>query len=172
MKMLRRALEDSTNGQTGDELSVVMSGPLAENYTKALDLALAKTDPETGQPIGQTNALESAQQESVLMQKLISQIVPEKEANVDDYMTVYGVNKDSVSETEIVQVAQLLENQEKSPSQVVVVMDATMAGPNGPQSSPPTERYINLAAAMESLCAANNVPVYSSLREFVLSRKR
>ena len=163
MSMLRRALE-SADETSSDEKSVVMKGPLAEVYTKALDIAYAKEAPtDSDEPV-----LESQAQDATLMQELARQLQSGDENTDEDYMTVYGVSKDAVSDKDIVDVTNDIASQER-PADYVLILDVAEQG-NG-QDNTSNMKMVNLNEALESIVTSYGGKVYSSLKQFARSRK-
>lgn len=186
---LRTALEDSENGKTADNLTVLMKGPLSDAYTQALAMAYSKVDPNTQQPVGNvvenndvvvspvntpakptTPALESEQQETQLLSDLRESIASPEESLPEQYMTIYGVNKEAVTPEVIVEVTQLAANA-KDPANVVLVIDSCGPGPNSNDTNLPKEKYELLGTALESIAEAYGIKTYPSLLAYAKTRK-
>lgn len=184
--MFRMALEGDVVEMSSrpEEPTIVMSGPLSEIFTKALDVTYAKTAPAEGAGIAQ----ESQAQDVTVMQKIIESInnnseqamqAPEHsgEGGVEAGfalptsgadLQVYGVAKADITSDDVVDVADALMNEdtESRPKDFVVVVDATLPGANG-EGSAPVEEVEYLSEAMESLTKRLGGRFYHSFEEFV-----
>jgi hypothetical protein len=173
MKMLRRALEDANaSDQTGAEQTIVMKGPLAEVYGRALDVAYAKNDPNADEPAPEDiAAMESQQMDVAELQKLASSIAAADAAPTNNFQTVYGVARDDLNEDVIVDVTTQLADQPDQ-SEFVLVIDATNPGANGDASSAPQERLEELSSALECMVMAHKGKVFTSLKSYAASRRK
>lgn len=187
--MFRMALEGETieMSRRPEEPTIVMSGPLSEIFTKALDITYAKTDPITDRP---QIAQESQAQDVTVMQKIIESInnnstqtlqssqagefsepgadgegLPTSGADIQ----IYGVSKADITSDDVVDVADALMNEdtETKPKDFVVIVDSTLPGANGEGSSAPHESVEYLSEAMEALVHRLGGRFYRSFEEFV-----
>ncbi len=178
MSMLRKAMEnmqaentagpkvDETRVGSEDQPFVKMTGPLAEAYTKALNIAYAKTDPETGKAV-----LESQAIDATIMEKLARSLQTEGDpAPTDSFQTVYGVSKNNATDADIVAVTNDLATSNSGgggnlPDDYILIVDGTQPG----EAS--VERAIQLSSALECMVIAHGGKVYHSLAEYVNTRK-
>lgn len=182
---LRAALENSINGQSANNLTVMMKGPLADTYTQALDLAYSKIDPATGQPIGMlvagnenlnstaivdtpvtpvpaSPALESEQQEEQLLMDLKTNLAPATGMGEGEtFLTIYGVDKDDIQPEHIIEITELAANP-RIGDKLLVVADATQPSADG-RASKGSDKIVNLSKALEAITEAYGVKVYPSL---------
>lgn len=154
---LRAALEDDKP----DERPVIVTGPLSDAFTQALQQSLAKNED------GQQAALESQSQDDDALRSLANYFAPE--TDVDNSVTIYGVSRTEVEDENIVEISQeLAETSAEQRDNFVVVIDGTVNdGANGEGSD--TEQKI---MAIESLVKAYGCKVYPSLEAYAQSRKR
>jgi len=186
--LLQRALENDvleTPPADPSEKTVVMKGPLSEVYAQALNIAYANkpapsnegTTGETAPPavdtVAPVVATESEAIDAALMEKLAQSMNTSDEPPTDNFQTVYGVAKDAVDEDTIIQVTTDLATVAKDSNQndYAIIIDGSVPGNNG-DTGGETQRAIQLTSALESIAAANNIPVYRSLKEFAHSRKK
>lgn len=157
---LRSALEGVTEGDAngdGQPDSVVMTGPLAEVYRNALNIAYAKPDPITGKPAVAT--------ESQAIDAMVARAVAEavaKNTEGPDNLTIYGVSKVEANDEDVVAVAKQLATSEK-PDEFVLVVDATVPGANGAVGG--ESQYMDSVATLESLVKQYGGKVFASLEE-------
>jgi hypothetical protein len=181
--MFRMALEGETVEMTSrpNEPTIVMSGPLSEIFTKALDVAYAKADPVSGTAgIG----MESQAQDVTVMQKIVESINNNQQQATQEVdmvdgevgapeaagadLQIYGVAKADITDADVVDVADALMNEDTDsrPKDFVVVVDATLPGANG-EGSAPQEHVEYLSEAMEALTKRLGGRFYHSFEEFV-----
>jgi hypothetical protein len=182
---LRAALENSTNGESADNLTVMMKGPLAETYTQALDLAYSKVDPATGQPIGMLIAgeenlndtstvgtpvtpvpaspcLEYQQQETQLLNDLRDNLAPASgTGDGETFLTIYGVDKEDIKPENLIEITELAADPNVA-DKLIVVADATQPSADG-RASKGTDKVVNLSKALEAITEAFNIKLYPSL---------
>jgi hypothetical protein len=179
--MFRLALEGEQIQETRrpNEPTIVMSGPLSEIFTKALDVAYAKSRSE-GEAVV---AVESQAQDVTIMQKIVESINNNATQVAEPVNTegvpagdgadlqVYGVAKADITDSDVVDVADALMNEdtETRPKEFVVVVDSTIPGANGPGSAP-EEEVEYLSEAMEALTKRLGGKFYRSFEEFVEAR--
>jgi Ni,Fe-hydrogenase III small subunit len=181
--MFRMALEGEQIDVTPtrpNEPTIVMSGPLSEVFTKALDVAYAKAPQEGAAVIAQ----ESAAQDVTIMQKIVESINNNQQQATQPVDTagaapagegadlqVYGVAKSDIQDSDVVDVADALMNEDETtrPKEFVVVVDSTIPGANG-MGSAPQEEVEYLSEAMESLTKRLGGKFYRSFEEFVEAR--
>lgn len=145
------------------EKTILMKGPLAEVFTRALDIAYAKTDPESGE------ALESQQMDVAMMQKLASSMVNGEVPPTNNFQTVYGVSRDAVDQGTVVDITQELGARQNDRGDFFLIIDGTQPGDNSDVSSTPVET-MRMISALECLMESHGGKVYSSLQEFAQSR--
>lgn len=154
---LRAALEDDKP----DERPVVVTGPLSEAFTQALNQSLAKNED------GQSRALESQAQDDEALQSLAAYFSPTETQT--DAVTIYGISRSEVEDEHIVEISQeLADTSTEQRDQFVVVIDGTSNdGANGAGTE--TEQKI---MAIESLVKAYGCKIYPSLEAYAQTRKR
>lgn len=197
--LFRLALEDGEN-QPADQKEIVMQGPLAEVYAKALDVVYAKPDTLTDETVfgGDKNqdaneptanntdaaadkaqgaggvaatdqtgtelvAQESQANDALTAQAVAAQNAPREEAPSAD-ITIYGVSKVDVTEDTVGEVTKQI-TERKPGSEYILILDATQPGPNG-STGTPSERAIDLNAALETVAACMGAKVYPSLEAY------
>lgn len=126
-RIFRYAREEHTK-----DGEITASGPLGVAITNALNKALAKTDPETGEkhPEGGATdklawdrpALESEQQEASVIQELIDAVNESPDSTVQQGVDIYAVVADDVQPEDVVEVINSFQD---NPREVVVIADAT-----------------------------------------------
>ena len=214
MSLLRRSLEsyDTTptnnvpmaNVNDGVNQTIVMKGPLSEIYTKALNMAYAKTDKLTQRvepvedrtivPDTKTNgmappaspmlepvaledlgphterikklvaALESQQIDATLMEKLSKTLTAAEEpvAPTDSFQTIYGVSRDNLNDSDLVEVTKEIAVTPKNEnSEYFVVIDRTGSDDETP------DKIVQLGNAMETVVNVFGGKVFHSLEEYV-----
>lgn len=144
--------------QPEEETSIVMQGPLAEIYRKALNVAYANDDPVSGKP-----ALETQAQDAEYARIIADALFNEVEMHLGP-LTVYGVSKNQPSEDDVVKVAAATVEGGPDAERFILVTDATQPGPNG-DAGGVEERYELLTNAMESMVLATGGHVVHSLEE-------
>ena len=159
---LRSALEDSTVEATGDDTHIVMKGPLAEIYGRALNVMYAKPDPLTEEVV-----MESMAQDAQYMQKVINAIGSNNdEVENTELTTVYGVAKSEITDQTVIDITRELATPvDKEPTDFVLIIDGTQPGANSEVSSVPQERLM----ALEHLVLAHKGRVFGSLLEYAKS---
>lgn len=180
--MFRMALEGETVEMTSrpNEPTIVMSGPLSEIFTKALDVAYAKAPSEGSGVV----ATESQAQDVTVMQKIVESISNNQQQSTTPVgevdgeigtpaaqgadLQVYGVAKADITDADVVDVADALMNEdaESRPKEFVVVVDGTLPSVNGLGGSP-KEEVEYLSEAMEALTKRLGGKFYRSFEEFV-----
>lgn len=156
---LRTALEGDAPETPVD--AVVMTGPLAEIYRNALDIAYAKPDPITGEP---KVATESQAIDAMIAKQLADAITKSQDDSPGKQFTVYGVSKVSATDEDVVAVAKQL-SQSENPDEFILVVDSTVPGPNGETGG--TREYLESVATMESMVHAYGGRVRRSLEEIM-----
>lgn len=166
MKHLRLALEEENQQE---DKTIVMKGPLAEVYTKALDVAYAKPDTVTNEvalesmtTLGFKVSLETQQMDMNTVHKLVEMLSPDEEEGSDE-MTVYGVGKDDITPEIVVEIGQELADAKKdnNTNDFILVVD----GASTPDGST-EQRYIDLPAALESMVTNFGGRVFHNLADF------
>lgn len=169
-RMLRRAMEDRDDA-ADSEKTVVMKGPLAEIFTKALNVAYAKPDPVTGEV-----KMESQEQDAKVLQAKMSAMAalvvdkpPEESTTNAGGVTLYGVPRDQISDDDIVAVTQDLANTRPENGRFILIVDGTKGGTADTDliSNP---EMVRMESAMESLVKAHGGRVFHSLEEYVRRR--
>ena len=156
---LRVALagENAQQPENEEEASVVMQGPLAEIYRKALNVAYANNDPITGQP-----TMESQAQDAQIAQLLADALLKEEERDLAP-LTVYGVSRVDATMDDLQEVAQQAIGQNEDEI-FILVSDYTQPGPNG-EVGGGEEQYLPIAVAMESMVKGLGGHVVHSLED-------
>lgn len=162
--LLAQALESEAIATVApDEKTIVMKGPLAEVFTRALDIAYAKPDPITGE------AMESQQMDVAMMQKLAAALNTNDAPPTNNFQTVYGVSRDAVTPQTIVDLTQEITHGSDDRGDFYLIIDGTQPGDNGNASSTPVDT-VRMISAMECLVEAHGGKVFTSLEEFAKSR--
>jgi hypothetical protein len=192
--LLRQALasEDyEASPNPAEQASIIMKGPLAEVYTKALAIAYSKDQPleqeekkeaqdVLPEPDEQVNAvveslpaMESLQMDSVLMKNMAKLVNPANgDAQAPPASMVYTVSKRGVDEPTVIEVAnELSAVPDDRRGDYILIIDATTPSANGQQSSAPEERMARLGATLESLVESFGGRVYHSLGEYLQAGK-
>jgi hypothetical protein len=155
--MLRIALLGENAQEPSDETSIVMQGPLAEIYRKALNVAYANEDPLSGKP-----SMESQAQDQQYADLIANALLREEETHLGP-LTVYGVSRVDATPDDLVEVAQTATGVE-APESFILVSDYTQPGPNG-EVGAGGEMLYPVSAAMESMVLALGGHVVHSLEE-------
>jgi hypothetical protein len=154
---LRRALE---NEKPDEERPVVISGPLSDAITQALNTKYAKNQDGDNKV-----ATESQAMDDHAMRQLAEMIAPATPEQTDA-VRVYGVSRADIEDQDIVDITEELVN---TPSDqrddFVVVLDGTGDGGSG-EGSEAEERIM----ALEGLMKAFRCRVYPSLEAFAEAR--
>lgn len=195
-QLFRMAMENegatpavATPAEDVKQPTIVMTGPLAEIYRKALDVAYAKQDTITGKPtVGQAEGVTSeervaepteedalateSQANDALMLQHLSRLTGADEVEEDGspsaMITVYGVSDGEVNDTTVVDVTGHLA--QKTPDRdFILILDATQR-PAG--TGVGEERLIQLGQALETVCEAHGVLVLNSLQELAEHMKK
>lgn len=181
---IRAALRSNAD----DNTTIIMDGPLSEVFTKALNLAYAKKDPVTGEPMdGATPQNKNAEtdkqiraitQESQQLDEhaMAGAISVNKELNAvpSNEVRVYAVDEDEVQNEDIVRFARMAVAV-KVPSSLVLIAQKAQN-----QSTDSDNEHVNKmldatdksqvanakANALKSLASSFNVKSYSSLEAF------
>lgn len=154
---IRVALAGDAPEQSEDEPTVVMNGPLAEIFRKALNIQYANPDPITGQPV-----MESQAQDAQIAKLVANALLLSEERDLAP-LTIYGVSRQDATREDLVEVAQTIapDNQEEI---FVLVTDMTQPGPNG-EVGGGSEQYSPVTMAMEAMVKASGGYVVHSLEE-------
>lgn len=171
---LRQALEDSESSPNPEEQAqIIMKGPLADIYTQALDVALAKeADPAAGSDVPAVTevvtALETQQMDATLMNGLAKLLNAQGADGAPETSTkevVYSVGAASVSEDDVVEVAKDLVATDGG--DFVLIVDGTAPSVNGEAGgAAPVER----GAALECMVNSFGGKVYHSFGEWLKSK--
>lgn len=151
-------LGETAQEQPDDATSIVMQGPLAEIYRKALNIEYAKDDPLTGKP-----ALETQAQDAEYAKIIADTLLKEEETHLGP-LTVYGVAKASPTPDDVQNVTQATMAGGEDSDRFILVTDVTEPGSNG-DTGAFTERYEYLSNAMESMVLGAGGHVVHSLEE-------
>jgi hypothetical protein len=164
--MLAQALEGEAVVQavSPDEQTIMMKGPLAEIYTRALDIAYAKPDPLTGESV-----MESQQMDVAMLQKLATSLSGVAPMPTNNFQTVYGVSRDAVDKTVVVNITKEITNPENVGRDFFLIIDGTQPGANSDVSSAPVET-MRMIDALECLVESHGGKVFTSLQQFADSR--
>jgi hypothetical protein len=160
MSMLRRALEDADTTANTPKM-VVMTGPLSDVYTQALNEVYAKQT-ENGEVV----ATESQQQDVMLLRELATVMNGGSAPPTDAFQTVYGVSHDTTDEKSVVDLTTEISKTE-DPSNFVLIIDRMQ--PDSASGADP-ETLTPIQAAMECMVVSHGGKVYRSLGEFAKSR--
>jgi hypothetical protein len=163
MSVFKRAFESYDANPTGGEKdTVVMTGPLSDVYTEALNKVYAKGAEGDGV------AQESAANDELMLRALAEDMHDTVDRQDGIVTTVYGVSAQGVTPQDVVNVTQKLADEPDE--KVVLIIDGVQPGPNSPEDSIPAERVEVLTSAMESLVVGYGGQVYRSLNEFAAAR--
>lgn len=162
-RLLRLALEDAAPEVDGKP-TIVMQGPLCEVFRKALDIAYAKKDTLTGEPvIGQQDniatesaalqlAAETMANDALMLAHLsrIQDAEPEEQSSPNEpVLNVYGVSLGKISDDTVVDVTKRLA---KLPPgrDFFLVVDATGAGPDSEVANAGEIKFMALEQMVKS----------------------
>lgn len=115
MNLFQLALEGDRSG----EREIVVTGPMGQAFTNALNVAYAKRDPVTGEEtleggVLEGSAMESQAQEVSIMQQLISAVNQDPSPDLDEGLQIYAVDPSDVSPDTVADVVtEIQENPEK-----------------------------------------------------------
>ena len=170
MKTLKQTFEDNNEE---DQANVVFKGPLAEVCVDALRKVYAKSTNDNLDEDGDNVVImESAELDAQLLSsisRMISTGVPVNTENTSAKTdVVYTVNKDVTDDQTLVDLTKELANHNEDEGRLVIVLDSTKPSVNGQAFSKPSREY-EYINAIESFANAFNVPVYQSLKSFVLN---
>jgi len=150
---------------TASGTNMVMGGPLAQAYSEGLDQLYAKERTEEGV------ALESQQQDQEVARR--AYILSKKPLlDTDDRANMsifYGVHKGAVHVPNVIDVVDALSTMNDTQRQRSAIIIDSFLRPNAGQA-PHVEHDVVLHPSEQALrdyCAKYNVPVYSSMNEFV-----
>lgn len=162
-----------------DPKTVVMQGPLAEIYRKALDVAYAKKDSVTGEAtVGQADgiATESQANDAMMLSHLrdmlgnhdqaLSANEREEDGEPSAVLTIYGVSDAQVEDQDVVNVTQQLARC-SGQDDFVLILDATSRN-DGNTNTSGRERLV----ALEAMTQAHGRRVYRSLEQLASAMKR
>lgn len=169
-RMLRRAMEDRDDA-ADSEKTVVMKGPLAEVFTKALNIAYAKPDPVTDDV-----KMESQEQDASVLQskmKAMAALVinkPPTEAMTNaGGVTLYGVANGEATDDDIVAITQDLANTRPENGRFILIVDGSQ-GSTSDTDLKSNPEMVRMESAMESMVKAHGGRVFHSLEEYVRRR--
>ena len=115
-------------------------------------------------------AEETQQIDVAIMQKMANSI-NRNNPPTDNYLTVFGISKDAVTPEDIVEVITNIEESKKNPNSIddfVLILDAVTPYSNEVVSIK-VEEAAKMATALENIASANNIKVYSNLKDYLLS---
>lgn len=188
MRLMRMVMESTSNQpeqQAGEPTetkeaseakgpTIVMKGPLAEIYRKALDVALAKKDSTTAEAtVGQEEgiATESQANDAIMAAHAARQLQDEDEDEDGDQplpapavMTVYGVSSQDITDEVVVDVTAQLAKRSQD-REFLLYIDATEPSVNSPVVSAPQERMRVLESALESMVLASGGYAYRDFQK-------
>lgn len=159
-RLLRRALEDEKL-ENEDDKTIAMVGPLSEVYTQALHDAYAKQDPTD-------TALESQAIDALVARDVAKAILP-NENETDPDVTIYGVNANEITESDVIEVTQAASKASGSAGELYVVIDGMSSNSTDARINSPCERTVWLGSALESITLAYGGKVFKSLPECIKS---
>ena len=176
------------HGNTADNTTIILDGPLSEQFTKALNLAYAKKDPVTGEPLdgatptdkneGTDKVIRAMTQESQQLDshELAGAISVNKamhNAPVNE-LRVYAVDAASVQNEDIVRFARMAVSV-KTPSNLVLIAQKAQEQVldndnehvnNALRVTDKVAESSAKAATLMTLANSFNVKVYPSLEAF------
>lgn len=166
--LLRKALENSDSSPDPEQqASIIMKGPLAEVYSKALQAAYDKDNPVIPLEDDVKAVMESQQIDVAIMEKIAKMVTAQKDiAPTDNFQTVYGVSKDGVTDEVVVDVTNELVNQatqtgnSSRDDDFVLIIDGTLPG------GEVAEKYEMLGTALEAVACAYGKRVFHSFEEY------
>lgn len=166
-RLLRKALENSDSSpDPATQASIIMKGPLADVYSKALQVAFDKENPAIPEDDTVKAVLESQQIDVAIMEKMAKLMGANEPPPTDNFQTVYGVSKDGITDEVIVDVTNELVSQATATGNrdrsddFVLIVDATLPG------GEVAEKFEPLATALETMVQAHGGKVYHSLSEY------
>lgn len=165
MRTLRRAFENE------DELpEIEFKGPLAQVCVDALRVAYAKTKGTNIDEDGDNNVvLESLEMDSEILSNISRMIstggdAPDNSSKKD---VVYTVKDDSLTDENVVDLTKEMSDHDSSGGRFFLVIDATKPSAVSDSVSNPQEDY-KMLTAIETIAGSFGVPVYRSLKSFLL----
>jgi hypothetical protein len=168
-RTVKRALEEIDDAADAEK-TIVMKGPLAEIYTKALNIVYAKPDPVTNEVKMESQEQDQAT-EFAAMKQMASMLQTDTVVSDNEVATVsvYGVAKDDVSDQDVVAVTQELANPAQGAGRFVLVIDSTQNSPSDTDMNE-QEHIVSLESTLTNMVLAHGGRVYTSLEEY--ARKR
>jgi nitrate reductase NapAB chaperone NapD len=167
MKTLQKAFESVEEPAT-----VEFKGPLASMCVDALRKVYAKTTGENLDEDGDNVVImESAEMDATLLSsisRMISTGTPSAPVTPVKNDVIYTVNKDETNNETLVDLTKEMVNHTDEEGRFIVVIDGTRPSVNGQNFSKPSERTEHVSD-IETIANAFNVPVYESLKSFVLN---
>ena len=168
MKTLNRAFESE---DTQEETEIEFKGPLATVCVDALRKVYAKNTGDNLDEDGDNKVImESAEIDAEILSS-ISRMISTGDKAPDNVPAktdvVYTVNKDEPTDETLVDLTKELANHNTESGQFIVVIDATKPSADSQTYSNPQEDIKNIMA-VEALASAFNIPLYHSLKSFVL----
>ena len=167
MNILRRAIE-AEKVEDKQEINIVCAGPLAEAYTKVLDVLYDKESPSAV-------AAESQSQDSTLIKHLINANSGVNFQIPQEQTQIYGVIKPEVSEDDIINVATYLATPGNSDNFILVV-DATdpeiLLGEKKVEETVVDVSPGSLGTVLESLGKQYGVRVYNKFSDALENFKK
>lgn len=171
-RLLRLALENTAPEADGKP-TIVMQGPLAEVFRKALDIAYAKKDTITGEPVvgqqdniateAQRLAAESMANDALMLSHMsrVQDAEPAQPGSANEpVMNVYGVSLGKINDDTVVDVTRRLA---KLPAgrEFFLVVDGTGAGPDSEVVNAGELKFM----ALEQVVKAHGGKTFKSLKE-------
>lgn len=161
MKHLKLALEALNEPAAGaDNATVTLVGPLADAYTKALQIALKReTDPKED-PIP---AMESQQQDADTLRKILDAI--NGATNEPTQTQVYCTGASQLSADEFVDITtRVLEKRDGE--ELVFVIDGMQPGEKAGFTGSPGNEIVRVAPALEAFLNRMQIKHYASLADW------
>lgn len=174
-----------------EEASIVMRGPLADAYTKALNLVYANdasagtSEPGEATPNAptetpvpeidaakQTLGLESLESDALIMRSMMARMAFEPPEKEKPRQTVYAVTQKDVTPQIVKEVVTELADSSDRQDEFILIIDGTQAGPNSQNVSEPTDTVKTLCASLEQLVVTMGGQSYHNFGEYARLARR
>lgn len=179
--LLSQALEDSASPDPTTQAQILMTGPLASVYSKALQQAFPQgiqneegvasvtQNQEPANNSELTLVMESQAMDHVLMGKMAQLVGSNPGSNDQPATVVYGVSRSDVDEQVVVDVSTQLASKPADSEPFVLIVDHTMPGTTGTGTVIDPVRVEKLEAAMEALVECYGGKTFKSFKAFAES---
>lgn len=162
LSIIRIALEDADKDSIVAD-TVQLTGPLANSYTEALNIAFSKDQPIEVEDAISHESFASQQGHLAAISGMFQETEADPESNTTTIM-VYAVGASGVNSTDVKNISSMLANGESKPNdQFVVITDTS--------NSEVQEKGVYVQA-VESLVEAYNVKMFNNLPTFLNSVKK